>query len=187
MRKAVATGIVALAAGMVFSGCFYLRTLHFSEDRTEVGKPVTAVIGLQPAGEDPSYFLVVLAAPAPDLLALGNGTMDPDGLHGGPYPLVKDEEGLAGQLEADETCDLPFATTKGTTSFVVRRTEDEVTRNGLKRLTEARVKVRPLAEGKGGVMPLAVLTADWEDNGDGDPHADEVRCTGLASSSLVVK
>jgi hypothetical protein len=193
MRKATITITAALAASFLFSGCYFLRTLHFSKSKTTVGKAVTAKMGVQPipiVDEDPAYVLVVLIQPGDDTMKLGKGKFDTQGKHGGPFKLVKHEDSsLADVLADDGSCEPGGGGVRRgpPPELLVRRTEDPLPPTaGARKLTGARAKVKPLTEGKGGIAPLALALGQWDDDGDGVPEMDEASCTGPPTVSTLV-
>jgi hypothetical protein len=176
VRKGVLVVAGVLVSALLFSGCFAMRTLTFSDDTVQAGKKVTAKISVVgdttdtvlrgvPGPEHPFFFAI---SEAGSRLANG-GVFDTGGVFDGPVDL-KPNVALAGF--ASDACEqfLPFSTAKRGVPDppTAVTTDDPFEATNPRKFMNARVPIRAPQDSNGDA--LGIFMGSWTDDGDGVPE-----------------
>lgn len=180
-------GIVgAVGVSLLFSGCFVMRTLVYTDDTVDAGKKTTAIITVMGDSDD-DYPFFFFSAESDSRLANG-GKFDSEGVVGNPVALKLDPF-LA--TAASEDCFNTIAARKQgppDPTAVVTQNPFQIS-NGRKIIT-ARVPIKASAFGNGD--GFGIFMGTWSDDGDGTPEApdssdDEYDCQPPYLSTIRIK
>jgi hypothetical protein len=176
MKKAVMVGVGALVASMVFSGCFVMRTLTYTDDKVDPGQKTDALITLngqvETEGVERPFFLLLPEGP---LRMVKGGRFDTKGAFAGPVSLKPDAD-LA--EVAFEECGIAVLRARQgmgpSLPQTAVRTNAPFDADKPRKIIKAKVplKVGQDAEGQGGIG-FGLITGSWFDDGDRVPEDPE--------------
>lgn len=201
MRKGLVVAVGALGMSLLFSGCFVMRTMTFTDDKVQAGKKTIAKISVAGntetvemlrGGSLPEYPFFGMLSAEGSKIAKG-GRFDTKGVFDGPVRLVKDA-GLA--TVAEEACEtfvpLPVAAKRGISEpeLSAARTRNPFVATNERKFMDVRLPIRATkAFNSDG---FAIFMGTWADDGDGvpeDPEAsdDAFDCQPPYTSVLKIK
>jgi hypothetical protein len=176
VRKGLVVVAGGLVSALVFSGCFGMRSLTYTDDTVQAGKKTTAKIsvvgetdadmmarlGASPGGEEHPFFYFL--AEGGSTLANG-GKFDTKGVYSGPVALEKDPA-LASAVS--EECDTGIVTVAKQGPPIIGQavtTEDPFEATNPRKFMDARLPIR--ATESGNVDAFIFFMGSWYDDGDG--------------------
>jgi hypothetical protein len=198
VRKGLLVVAGALVSALLFSGCFAMRTLKFTDDTVEAGKKTPAKISVvgDPGGirlrggGGPEYPFFYFISEQGSTLANG-GKFDTKGVFDGPVDLKKNGD-LA--IAASEPCQgsLPFAAAKrgvpGPGNAVT--TDNPFDAPNPKKFMNAKLPIKTAEFGP--ADGFGIFMGTWFDDGDGSPEDegssdDQYECQPPYTSFLKIK
>ena len=209
LKKALLVAVPAAIASMLFSGCFLMRTLTYTDDKVEPGDKTTAKVSVngdtgamknvfkfgdavQAKGGSDGEIPFFLMEAEDDATKLTNGgKFDTGGKFAGPKDL-KTNPALAA-LAADD-CSFALAAGKQgppPPSTTAVATEQPFDANNAQKIIEAKIPIKPNPNVLGGVA-FGLTMGTWFDDGDEVPEDpgstdDEYECQPPYISTVVFK
>jgi hypothetical protein len=184
MKKGLLVVVGALGASLLFSGCFVMRTMTFTDDKVQAGKKTTAKISvagnteevekmLGGGGSSERPFFMMISAEG-SKIAKG-GKFDTKGVFDGPVRLVKNA-GLLGI--AEEACATATPVSATSSKRGITETVSAVTtRNPFVATNERKfmdVRLPILATKTFNADGFGIFMGTWADDGDGVAEDPEV-------------
>jgi hypothetical protein len=192
MKKGLAVGVGVLAASVLFSGCFFMRSLSYTKDKIAPGERTTARVSLHgDTAKDPETPFFLLFAEGGMKLAKG-GKFDTTGAFSGPVRLVRDNA-LSGA--AQDSCGNIVArklrSRRGLGLMTAVRTREPFAATNGRKIIQAKLPMRATGDAFNAVG-MVLAAGGWIDDGDGVPEDPEgsddlFQCGPPYTTSLLIK
>jgi len=193
VKRLITLTALFLAATLILSACFSVRSFYWSRKSAVPGGSINAVLNLRPYSTNSvtGYPFILIGQDSASDYGFGSlRVWDDDGNFDGPKTLVKDNA-LRNWLLAQNFCSYAGVDASDMTGqkWTLFRAPDMVA-SGTNVNKNAQVKFRinvPATASAGEVETMVFFSGTWNDDGSGTPGSpDTAGCTGQISSGFPI-